>query len=239
MKNLYTTVLEGMRIQGTSDPNGPQPNTLYVFWTAKIQTDKTEWMNGICADSILYDEAHKRVMKPAKFQEIARRDLGGEIMNLVKEKYPYADVRLFFDVIPTQQFAKKQQIIWKNCYERKTTPECVLPLTSGKKDLEAWEKAAEKEYEKIEAEMQAEEERKAAEAEKQKAKEEESRKFWEKINSYKNLGYMNSWTTTPLTGEDKQKYDRADDVVEIKIGRGHYLCYSNKEQIKWYVDSTD
>ena len=117
----------------------------------------------------------------------------------------------------------------------KSTPECVLPLTGNKKTLEQWAKQAQEEGEKIEAEMRAEVKR-------QEEEKHARQEFWDRLNTYDNYGYINNWEANPLTAQQQQKYDRvlqSREIGEVKLGRGHYLYYSDKEKISWYVDSTD
>lgn len=235
MKKLLTIVSEKLNASGN---NSPQANSLYIFWTAKI--DGGRWMNGMCGDCYPYDMAHRRAIgDTSKFKEVFISDCEQGIKNLIEEKYPGSEYKLYYDIVPSGKISGKYEIIWKNCMVRKSTPECVFELTSGKNDLAQWEKQAAKEYEKIEMELRKEEERKAAEENKRKEEEEENQRFWAKLETYKNLGYMNGWETQPLPIPDQQKFDRAKDKKEVQIGRGHYVGYSDEEQIKWYIDSTD
>ena len=237
MRKLIETVLEGIK---QSDSTQPKPNSLYIFWTAKItnKDGSIGWLNGVSEDSVPYVNTYLKVLKDwKKFKNIFIEDCEGVIEKLAREKYPEMDkVACFYDLIPTsQKFDKKYYIIWRNCMVVKSTPECVLPLTDNKKILEQWAKQAQEECEKIEAEMRAEVKRR--EEEKQAQQE-----FWDRLNTYDNYGYINNWEDNPLTAQQQQKYDRAlqsKEIGEVKLGRGHYLYYSDKEKISWYVDSTD
>lgn len=237
MRKLIETVLEEIK---QADSTQPKPNSLYIFWTAKItnKDGSIKWLNGVSEDSVPYVNTYLKVLKDwKKFKNIFIEDCEGVIEKLAREKYPEMDkVACFYDLIPTsQKFDKKYYIIWRNCVVVKSTPECVLPLTDNKKILEQWAKQAQEECEKIEAEMRAEVKRR--EEEKQAQQE-----FWDRLNTYDNYGYINNWEDNPLTAQRQQKYDRAlqsGEIGEVKLGRGHYLYYSDKEKISWYVDSTD
>ena len=237
MRKLIETVLEEIK---QADSTQPKPNSLYIFWTAKItnKDGSIGWLNGVSEDSVPRDNAYLRVLRDwKKFKNIFIEDCEGVIEKLAREKYPEMDkVTCFYDLIPTsQKFDKKYYIIWRNCMVVKSTPECVLPLTDNKKILEQWAKQVQEECEKIEAEMRAEVKRRAEEKQAQQ-------EFWDRLNTYDNYGYINNWDDNPLTAQQQQKYDRAlqsKGIGEVKLGRGHYLYYSDKEKISWYVDSTD
>lgn len=237
MRKLIETVLEEIK---QADSTQPKPNSLYIFWTAKItnKDGSIGWLNGVSEDSVPCVNAYLKVLKDwNKFKNIFIEDCEGVIEKLAREKYPEMDkVACFYDLIPTsRKFDKKYYIIWRNCMVVKSTPECVLPLTDNKKILEQWAKQAQEECEKIEAEMRAEVKRR--EEEKQAQQE-----FWDRLNTYDNYGYINNWDDNPLTAQRQQKYDRAlqsKEIGEVELGRGHYLYYSDKEKISWYVDSTD